>query len=90
MIDPEEGVGADLQEREGLLLEAERKDPGLAAKSLETLSPKVTWKIENAPMDLGGLAETSRQGTEGTASLLLTTHRIMHEGRNVLKKSLLL
>ena len=82
LIDLEEG----LKERQEMLLLAGRKNPCLAAASIETLSPKVTWTIERAPMELQSLAEISSQGTEGTLRLPLTSHSLTCEGRNKLKK----
>ena len=41
------------------------------AKSLAALPPAVTWKVENVPNELCGVAEISRQSDEGAASFFL-------------------
>lgn len=60
------------------------------AENLVTLTPTVTWKVENVPIELGGLTEDiSRYTIGGFASLLFAIYSKMQQERHELKKRLL-
>lgn len=60
------------------------------AENLVTLTPTVTWKVENVPIELGGLTEDiSRYTIGGFASLLFAIYSKMQQERDELRKRLL-
>ena len=81
----EEAANEDLKNEKNLIGNPRKGNPCVVSASLVTLSPVVTWEVENT----GNLAKESfsRQSGEGVASFFLLLMQ-MCDGRNELNEGM--